>query len=227
MSGLVRMKEERPCGGAWTADLHSDHRRYHGFAMSTLDEEDRREYYRIEDRIALEITPLSAADALGTDLLQDDSPLFNLLSELHLSEFESQHLLRQLSEKDRTLAAFLKAQNKRIDLLSAVVAQTLIGEIGAPQPVTLSEGGVEFKHTEAFAPGSRVAVKMVLMPRASGLLLRARITHCDTLADGRYDIGTEFVDISDAQRQLLARYILQRQQQQRRQALEQNDPPAS
>ncbi len=195
--------------------------------MSTLDEEDRREYYRIEDRIALEISPLSAADALGTDLLQDDSPLFNLLSELHLSEFESQHLLRQLSEKDRTLAAFLKAQNKRIDLLSAVIGQILIGEIGAPQPVTLSEGGVEFKHPAAFEPGSRVAVKMVLMPRASGLLLRGKVTHCDSLADGSYDIGTEFVDISDAQRQLLARYILQRQQQQRRQALEQNDPPAS
>ena len=30
--------------------------------MSTLDEEDRREYYRIEDVIALEITPLSAAE---------------------------------------------------------------------------------------------------------------------------------------------------------------------
>ena len=195
--------------------------------MSTLDEEDRREYYRIEDRIALEITPLSAADALGTDLLQDDSPLFNLLSELHLSEFESQHLLRQVSEKDRILAAFLKAQNKRIDLLSAVVAQGLIGQIGAPQPVILSEGGVEFDNPEAFTPGSRVAVKMVLMPRASGLLLRAKVVHCDKKADGTYEIGTEFTDISDAQRQLLARYILQRQQQQRRQALEQNDPPAS
>ncbi|MCU1724903.1 MULTISPECIES: PilZ domain-containing protein [unclassified Pseudomonas] len=195
--------------------------------MSTIDEEDRREYYRIEDRIALEITPLSAAEALGTDLLQDDSPLFNLLSELHLSEFESQHLLRQLSEKDRTLAAFLKAQNKRIDLLSAVVAQTLIGEIGAPQPVILSEGGVEFTHASAFTPGSRVALKMVLMPRASGLLLRAKVTHCDKKADGHYEIGTEFVDISDAQRQLLARYILQRQAQQRRQALEQNGPAAS
>ncbi|OLS62992.1 PilZ domain-containing protein [Pseudomonas putida] len=195
--------------------------------MSTLDEEDRREYYRIEDRIALEISPLSAADALGTDLLQDDSPLFNLLSELHLSEFESQHLLRQLSEKDRTLAAFLKAQNKRIDLLSAVLAQTLIGEVGAPQPVKLSEGGVEFNSAAAFDPGSRVALKMVLMPRASGLLLRGKVTHCDKQADGSYEIGTEFTDMSDAQRQLLARYILQRQQQQRRQALEQTDPPAS
>ncbi|TDF84823.1 PilZ domain-containing protein [Pseudomonas sp. H9] len=195
--------------------------------MSTLDEEDRREYYRIEDRIALEIRPLSTAAALGPDLLQDDSPLFNLLSELHLSEFESQHLLRQLSDKDRTLAAFLKAQNKRIDLLSAVVAQTLLGQISAPQAVVLSEGGIEFNQAEPLAADARVAVKMVLMPQALGLLLRARVTHCDRQPDGLYEIGTEFIDMTDAQRQLLARYILQRQAQQRRQALEQNTPSAS
>ncbi|MBH3427410.1 PilZ domain-containing protein [Pseudomonas alkylphenolica] len=194
--------------------------------MSTLDEEDRREYYRIEDRIALEISPLSAAEALGSDLLQDDSPLFNLLSELHLSEFESQHLLRQLSDKDRVLAAFLKAQNKRIDLLSAVVAQTLLGQLSAPQPVVLSEGGIEFNQAQPIAAGSRVAVKMVLMPQALGLLLRARVTHCDQQADGLYEIGSEFIDMTDAQRQLLARYILQRQAQQRRQALEQHTPSA-
>ncbi|MGE8336629.1 MAG: PilZ domain-containing protein, partial [Pseudomonas laurylsulfatiphila] len=82
--------------------------------MSTLDEEDRREYYRIEDTIALEIRPLSASEAAGQEVLQDASPLFNLLSELHLSEFESQHLLRQINERDRNIAAFLKSQNKRI-----------------------------------------------------------------------------------------------------------------
>lgn len=192
--------------------------------MTTIDDEDRREYYRIEDRIALEITPLSAAEALEPELLQDDSPLFNLLSELHLSDFESQHLLRQLSDKDRTLAAFLRAQNKRLDLLSAVVAHSLLGEIGAPHRVILSEGGIEFSQTSAIAVGTRVKVKMVLMPRAHGLLLRGRVTHCDARPGGDYEVGTEFTDMTDAQRQLLARYILQRQQQQRRQALEQNDP---
>ena len=192
--------------------------------MTTLDDEDRREYYRIEDRIALEISPLSAAEALEPELLQDDSPLFNLLSELHLSDFESQHLLRQLSDKDRTLAAFLRAQNKRLDLLSAVVAQTLLGEIGQPHRVILSEGGIEFAQAQQIAAGTRVKVKMVLMPRAHGLLLRGRVTHCDLRPDGDYEVGTEFTDMTDAPRHLLARYILQRQQQQRRQALEQNDP---
>lgn len=195
--------------------------------MSTSDEEERREYYRIEDRIALEISPLPAADASATELLQDASPLFNLLSELHLSEFESQHLLRQLSDTDRTLSAFLKAQNKRIDLLSQVLAHTIMGKLGAPRPVILSEGGLEFASTTAYTPGTLLDLKMALPPQALGLLLRARVTHCDLSDAGQFEIGSEFVDISDAQRQLLARYILQKQQLERRIAREQADPSAS
>ncbi|MNV41433.1 PilZ domain protein [compost metagenome] len=188
--------------------------------MSTLDEEDRREYYRIEDTIALEIRPLSASEAAGQEVLQDASPLFNLLSELHLSEFESQHLLRQISERDRNLAAFLKSQNKRIDLLSQVIAITVLGQIGEPQPVIISEGGIDFQHPSPIAAGAHLSVKLVLMPQALGLLLRARVTHCDRKGDG-YDVGTEFEHLTDAQRQLLARHILQKQAQVRRLAREQ------
>jgi hypothetical protein len=190
--------------------------------MSTLDEEDRREYYRIDDMIALQIKSLSAPQAASKEVLLDDSPLFNLLSELHLSEFESQHLLRQLGERDRTLAAFLKVQNKRMDLLSQVMAQSLLGEIGAPQPVIISEGGIDFQHPTVLAPGSHLAVKLVLMPQALGLLLRAKVTHCDPKGSG-FDVGTEFESMTDAQRQLLARYILQKQAQERRLAREQSD----
>ncbi|MBC3337322.1 PilZ domain-containing protein [Pseudomonas proteolytica] len=190
--------------------------------MTTLDEEDRREYYRIDDMIALQIKSLSAPQAASKEVLLDDSPLFNLLSELHLSEFESQHLLRQLGERDRTLAAFLKVQNKRMDLLSQVMAQSLLGEIGAPQPVIISEGGIDFQHPTVLAPGSHLAVKLVLMPQALGLLLRAKVTHCDPKSSG-FDVGTEFESMTDAQRQLLARYILQKQAQERRLAREQSD----
>ncbi|CAM2823222.1 MULTISPECIES: PilZ domain-containing protein [Pseudomonas] len=190
--------------------------------MTTLDEEDRREYYRIDDMIALQIKSLSAPQAASKEVLLDDSPLFNLLSELHLSEFESQHLLRQLGERDRTLVAFLKVQNKRMDLLSQVMAQSLLGEIGAPQPVIISEGGIDFQHPTALTPGSHLAVKLVLLPQALGLLLRAKVTHCDPKGDG-FDVGTEFESMTDAQRQLLARYILQKQAQERRLAREQSD----
>lgn len=190
--------------------------------MSTLDEEDRREYYRIEDMIALQISSLSAPEAASKEVLLDDSQLFNLLSELHLSEFESQHLLRQIGERDRTLAAFLKVQNKRIDLLSQIMAQSLLDEIGTPQPVVISEGGIEFLYPTALALDSHLAVKLVLMPQALGLLLRAKVIHCSP-KHANFEIGTEFEAMTDAQRQLLARYILQKQAQERRLAKEQSE----
>ncbi|MBB2496417.1 PilZ domain-containing protein [Aquipseudomonas ullengensis] len=190
--------------------------------MSYLDADDRREYYRIEDTIALDFSLLSGPEAQATEPLHDgSSPLFNLLSDLHLMDFESQHLLRHISERDRTLANYLKVMNKRIDLLGQAVAQSLLQDIGAPRQVSLSEGGLSFNHSKAVAPGSHLALKMVLMPQALGLLLRAQVMHCQARDDGQFEIGTEFEALTDAQRQLLARHILQKQALERRLAREQ------
>ncbi|WP_337056661.1 PilZ domain-containing protein [Pseudomonas sp. USHLN015] len=193
--------------------------------MSTQDADDRREYYRIEDTIALEFTPLTHAQAQASEELHDPSPLFNLLSDLHLMDFESQHLLRHISERDRTLANYLKVMNKRIDLLGQAVAQSLMRDIGPPRRVTLSEGGVGFVCPQHFELGSHLAIKMVLMPQALGLLLRAVVIHSQPRDDGQFEIGTEFEALTDAQRQLLARHILQKQAQARRQARARPVPP--
>ena len=190
--------------------------------MSTQDENDRREYYRIDDTIALDFTLLAGAEALASDELHDPSPLFNLLSELHVMDFESQHLLRHISERDRTLASYLKVVNKRIDLLGQAMAQSLLRDIGPPKRVTLSEGGISFFHPQPVPTGSHLAMKMVLMPQALGLLLRAQVLHCNAQDDGQFEIGAEFEALTDAQRQLLARHILQRQAQERRQAREES-----
>ena len=189
--------------------------------MTTSDEEQRREYYRIEDSVALEINLLSSSDPTGHRAMQETSALFDLLSELHINEFESQHLLRQLDERDRVLSSLLQSLSKRIDLLGQVVAQTALGKLGAPQPVVISEGGLQFNSAEPFTANAHLSIKMVLMPQASALMLHARVAQCRTLNDGRFEIVTEFVDMPGSQRQLLARYILQRQAALRRQALEQ------
>lgn len=188
--------------------------------MSTRDADDRREYYRIEDTIALEISPLGGPGAPGREALPEASPLFNLLSDLHLLDFESQHLLRHIGERDRTLASYLKVMNKRIDLIGQAMAQSLLREIGLPRRVSLSEGGVSFDHPQPLAVGERLALKMVLMPQALGLLLQARVVHCQARDEGPFEIGTEFEALTDAQRQLLARHIMQRQALERRLARE-------
>ncbi|MBD1554236.1 PilZ domain-containing protein [Pseudomonas typographi] len=184
--------------------------------MLTTDDAERREYYRINDRIALEITPLAPGFTEAENTAA--ASLFGLLSELHLSDFESQHLLRQVGDANRALAALLRAQNKRIELLTQVMAQSILGSIGEPQPVVLSEAGLEFHYAQPLAPGSLLALKMALMPQALGVMLQARVVRCDRAHEGHFDVGVAFVDASDAQRQLLARYVLQTQAAERRRA---------
>ncbi|MFH7365430.1 hypothetical protein RA275_28240, partial [Pseudomonas syringae pv. tagetis] len=54
--------------------------------------------------------------------------------------------------------------------------------------------------------------------------LRARFCQCYARADGGFDVSSDFVNLPDAQRQLLALHVLQRQAKHRRQALEQGQP---
>ncbi|MBT8765199.1 PilZ domain-containing protein [Metapseudomonas boanensis] len=186
--------------------------------MSTRDAEDRREYYRIEDTIALEISPLKSGETSVDGDPEDASQLFSLLSELHLMDFESQHLLRHIHERDRPLASYLKVINKRIDLIGQALARSLLHDIGPARQVTLSEAGINFSNRTPFEPGTRLAVKMVLMPQALGLQLRAVVVHSQAQGEDEFEIGAEFEALTDAQRQLLAKHILQRQASERRQA---------
>lgn len=183
----------------------------------TEDIEDRREYYRIEDLIALQILPANETrPAPGGD----SSQLFDLLGELHQLDFEAQHLLRQIAEGNRTLANYLKVQNKRIDLLGQALTQGLLKDIGPARPVILSEGGISFIHDQPMAEGARHTLKLVLMPQGLGMLLQARVLSCQPRDDSRFSIGTSFEALTDAQRQLLARHILQKQATERRLARE-------
>lgn len=188
--------------------------------MLTTDDAERREYYRINDRIALEITPLAPGATEEETAASDNTSLFGLLSELHLSDFESQHLLRQVGDANRALSAFLRAQNKRIELLTQVMAQSILGSIGEPQAVVLSEAGLEFHYERALPTDSVLDLKMALMPQALGVMVQARVVRCDLAPEGHFDVGVEFINTSDAQRQLLARYVLQKQAAERRQAKE-------
>ncbi|MBB3104592.1 PilZ domain-containing protein [Azomonas macrocytogenes] len=177
--------------------------------MTTQDTQERREYYRIEDRIALEILPVEAMQA-------ELPPLFTLLSELYRLELESQPLLRQIGNDNRTLASYLTIQNKRFELLGRALAQELIKEISQPRDAVLSEGGISFSNSRPLPENQPVALKLLLLPDALALLLHAQVAYCRPRADGQYDIGAEFDLLTDAQRQLLARHIVKRQALERR-----------
>lgn len=176
------------------------------------DKTERREYYRIHDEIALQIS------TDNTDFLNESS-LFNLLNELYLLEHEAQPLLRAISEQQRTLINYLKITNKRIDLLAQAVAQNLLKDFPKPQKATLSEGGLSFFSDQSFDEGETLYLKMLLLPQALALQLTATVVGSRKKTGDSLKTAVTFVDLTESQRQILARHILQKQAHERRQAL--------
>jgi len=184
--------------------------------------DDKRDFFRIRDQIALQVKPVDGPD-LDKEVQDEESPLFSLLSDLHMLDYESQHLLRQIAERDRALAQYLKIINKRVDLVGKALAMQLTGDLSEPQEVTLSEGGMAFSSPQPYPIDSWLMLRMVLMPSPLGLVLPARVIRCEAEQDGdeqagNWQVGVTFDSLSDAQRQLLARHILQKQAQEIRAA---------
>tara|TARA_R110000796_G_scaffold208755_2_gene325088 strand:+ start:70515 stop:71117 length:603 start_codon:yes stop_codon:yes gene_type:complete len=184
--------------------------------------DDKRDFFRIRDQIALQVKPVDGPD-LDKELQDEESPLFSLLSDLHMLDYESQHLLRQIAERDRSLAHYLKIINKRVDLVGKALAMQLAGDLSEPQEVTLSEGGMAFSSPQPYPIDSWLMLRMVLMPSPLGLVLPARVIRCEAEQEGNeqagnWQVGVTFDSLSDAQRQLLARHILQKQAQEIRAA---------
>ena len=183
--------------------------------MSTQDSKDRREYYRIDDQIALQIR-------LHGSQNEEDSLLFNLLGDLHLLEYDAQPLLRSVGEADRTVANYLKVINKRIDLLGQVLAHNLLKDIGPARDVSLSESGMTFIDDLTHPIDTLLSLKIVLLPQGFGLHIDARVIEHRHTAEG-VQLVVLFENLSDATRQILARHILHKQALQRRLALQPTD----
>jgi len=185
--------------------------------MPIQEREDRREYYRIDDEIALHLRLLAEDAGHAGCAFPEDALLFSQLEALQALELQTQPLLRQLGERDALLANCLRLFEQRNTLLTQTLLRQVDTDFGNSQQVNLSEVGLRMIYPQELLTGRRLALKILLLPQLHALLLCARIIHCQPV-EGGYSIGLEFENLSAVQRQVLARHILHLQAQQRRQA---------
>lgn len=185
-------------------------------ATHTIEElANRRQYFRIEDKAIVEVCPLK--DNMTPSECFELSPEFSLISEFQLLDVESKHLLRSITDKDKSLGQFLRVMNKKLDSLSRVIALTHQNSAQSTsahiQDVNLSEGGIAFQSGIEYDSKQRVAIKLVLLPMYSGLILEGEILSCRGNS-APYELHIAFTDICEAHQQLIARHIMRLQSQQ-------------
>ena len=176
---------------------------------------ERREFFRIDDRIGLEVRRLD--DAHPGDDPFNNSPLEALKAEFRRLDQDVRAHLASLAERDRLLAGLVKSLNSKVDTLARIIAF----EQNPLQPedwqdVTLSEGGLSFSSsTPAWQPGDRLAVRMTLPPELFQPQAIARVLEVHPDASGGARVHTEFARIDDGDRQQIARHVMRWQIRQR------------
>ena len=199
------------------------------FNLMSDDLQEHRDFYRIQDKALIQFETVTPEAILDPEQIFPiaTSARFHLLNELHGIDNEHTQTLRAIGEKDRSVAAYLKALNAKLDTIARAVAEISDpiseDEDDAPppdeQPITLSEGGVSFNHGRSVRVDSYLAIKLVLLPSYLGLELYGRVVNCNESIRGDYLLNVVFEHLGENERQLLARHVLQRQAQERRENL--------
>lgn len=108
---------------------------------------------------------------------------------------------------DPTIASALRALEGKV----AVLEQAVLGQAPVPelQPATLSADGIGFTASRALAPGTWLALHLVLPP-SDHVLCRAQVTRCRTARAGGHQIGAEFRELSASVARRLTRFAIGR-----------------
>lgn len=170
---------------------------------------DRREYFRIDDQVILRYraVPPEAVGHMPAERHFDNSEVFTLLRELRQIDQEHNNVLRTLAEQNRELGIYLKSLSRKIELIGNAIARLDEGQQHlTPQHVSISEGGLAFRTATSLAPGSFVALELVLLPSHTGLALYAEVIET---RDANGLAVASFVRLRESDRQVLARHILQ------------------
>lgn len=171
---------------------------------------ERRDFYRIEDRVHLIKTPIEkhliSEDPYGEQFGIPRQAL--LISQLQSIENESRDLLRQVGDANRALGSYLRYMDEKIDLIAKYVVSH-DQQLSQKESVNLSEGGVSFYNGTPMTAESYIHLILVLFPSYATIATIGIVKTCEKIDDqpSIYRIGVEFEVLQEPDRKQIVRHI--------------------
>jgi len=171
---------------------------------------EKRDYYRIEDRVHLIKKPIEkhliSDDPYGEQYGIPRQAV--LISQLQSIENESRDLLRQVGDYNRALGSYLRYMDEKIDLIAKYVVSHDL-QISQKQSINLSEGGISFYDSSPMVPESYLHLILVLFPNYATIAAIGVVKSCEQIENqpAIYRIGAEFMVLQEPDRKQIVRHI--------------------
>lgn len=185
---------------------------------SKKNEEDRREYFRIDDQVLLNLRPLEeAAMADIAERIHGRVPdRFTVAANFAVNSRAMSRLLHGFSANSPDAARYMKLMDQKLNQLARLFVAEEVGSGEYPRlNVNLSAGGLVFPAHQEFTTGQLLETRMVLYPSMTGILTVSRVVYCERLAnqpgDIPWQVAVEYVHIRESDRDLLCSHIMNRE----------------
>lgn len=145
------------------------------------------------------------------------SPRIGLLQQLAQVDMDNNAYLATLTDKQSLLGSFLKGLNRKVELLTRFVIESLESEKSELQEVDISGGGIRFTSHHAVKIDQHIRLEIVLVPECYGLICCARVVDMrPTDVEGIFEIACIFTRLRESDRDAIIRHVFNAQSRQLR-----------
>lgn len=185
--------------------------------------EERREYFRIDDEIALDYRLIDEgeADILRERIRSRVVDRFTAASSFNTTSRQMSHVIHRVQTQSPELARCLQAIDQKLNMVAQLfVSEEMSLSTQVAREVNLSAGGVAFRAPERMEVGSLLELRMVIFPSMVGILTVSRVIQCEPVQDGNthlpWQVGVAYEDLRETDRELLVRHIMSKETEQLR-----------
>jgi len=192
--------------------------------------DERREYFRIADEIALDYRLLKdeEVDGLLERMRSRLVDRFTAASSFAATTRQMAHLIHKVQTESPELARCLQAIDQKLNMIAQLfVSEQMALDDQPTREVSLSAGGVAFRAQHELRTDSLLELRMVLFPSMIGILTISRVIHCERMDDGNsqfpWQVAVEYEHLRETDRELLVRHIMAKETEQLRAQRSEND----
>ena len=191
--------------------------------------EERREYFRIDDEVALDYRLISPSEAelLREKIKSRVVDRFTVASSFTATSRQMTHVIHKVQNQSPELARCLQAIDQKLNMIAQLfVSEEMDLHEQSTREVNLSAGGISFRSQQKIRIDSLLELRMVLFPSLVGILTVSRAVQCERVNDANlkfpWQISVVYEHLRESDRELLVRHIMSKETQQLRSRRSQN-----
>ena len=185
--------------------------------------EERREYFRIDDEVALDYRLISPSEAelLREKIKSRVVDRFTVASSFTATSRQMTHVIHKVQNQSPELARCLQAIDQKLNMIAQLfVSEEMDLHEQSTREVNLSAGGISFRSQQKIRIDSLLELRMVLFPSLVGILTVSRAVQCERVNDANlkfpWQISVVYEHLRESDRELLVRHIMSKETQQLR-----------